>query len=65
MSSYADKPIVSMFDQLPTLSTEVQDVYGCLLNSGLCVIQPEMCMDLDIVKKAMGWYYRLVRAVFI
>ena len=38
---------------------------ACLITD--CVdsmIQPEMGMDLDVVKKAMGWYYRLVRAVF-
>ena len=29
------------------------------------MIQPEMGMDLEVVKKAMGWYYQLVRSVFI
>ena len=64
MSSAFDQPIVSVFDEIPTLSKESADVYGCLLNNGLCMIQPEIGMDLDVVKKAMGWYYCLVRAVF-
>ena len=54
-----------MFDDLPMLSYESQDVYGCLLNNGLCVIQPEIGMDLDVIKVAMGWSYHLERAVFI
>ena len=65
MSSAFDQPIVSVFDEIPTLSKESADVYGCLLNNGLCMIQPEIGMDLDVVKKAMGWYYCLVRAVLI
>ena len=66
MASY-DKSttFMSMFNELPSLSTESQDVYGCLLNNSLCVIQPEMAMDLDVVKNAMGWYHCLVRAVFL
>ena len=32
MSYAVDQPIVSMFDELPLLSTESQDMYGCLLN---------------------------------
>ena len=65
MQSYAPMVVGSMFNELPTLSSESQDVYGCLLNNGLCVIQPEMGMDLDVIKVAMGLYYQFVRAVFI
>ena len=66
MASYDQSTtVVSMFDELPMLTPESQDVYGCLLNNGLCAIQPEMCMDFDVIKKAMGWYYRVVRAVFL
>ena len=65
MQSYAPTVVSSIFDELPTLSSESQDVYSCLLSNGLCIIQPEMGMDVDVIKVAMGWYYRLVRAVFI
>ena len=65
MQSHAPTVVGSIFNELPTLSSESQDVYGCLLNNGLCVIQPEMGIDLDAIKVAMGWYYQLVRAVFI
>ena len=62
MASYAPT-VGSIFDELSTLSSASQDVYGCLLNNGLYVIQSGM--DLDVIKVAMGWYYRLVKAVFI
>ena len=65
MASYAPTVKGSIFGELPTLSPAAQDVYGCLLNNGLYVVQSEMGMDLDVVKNAMGWYYRLVQAVFI
>ena len=60
MASYAPTVEGSIFRELPTLSPAAQGVYGCLLNNGLYVIQPEMGMDLDVIKTAMGWYYRLV-----
>ena len=65
MASYAPTVEGPIFGELPTLSPAAQNVYGCLLNNGLYVVQPEMNMHIDVVKVAMGWYYRLVRAVFI
>ena len=65
MASYAPTVEGSIFGHLPTLSPAAQDVYSCLLNNGLYVVQPEMGMDLDVVKTAMGWYNRFVRVVFI
>ena len=61
MASYA--PNVegsSIFEELPSLSSSTLDVYGSLLNNGLCVFQPNMNMDLDLIKAVMGWYHRLV-----
>ena len=66
MASYA--PNIegsSIFKELPSLSSSALDVYGSLLNYGLYVFQPNMNMDLDLIKSVMGWYYRLVRAVYI
>ena len=60
MASYA--PNVqgsSIFKELPSLSSSTSDVYGSLLNNGQYVIQPNMNMDLDLIKSVMGWYYRL------
>ena len=65
MASYAPVVEESVFGELPTLSPAAQDVYGFLLNNGLYVVQPELNMHINVVKAAMGWYYRLVRAMFI
>ena len=54
-----------IFDELPSLSSSTSDVYGSLLNNGLYVFQPNMNMDLDVIKNVMGWYYRLVQAVYL
>ena len=56
---------ISIFDELPSLSSSTSDVYGSLLNNGLYVFQPNMNMDLDVIKNVMGWYYRLVRVVYL
>ena len=61
MASYAPVVEESVFGELVMLSPAAQDLYGCLLNNGLYVFQPECNMHIA----AMGWYYRLVRAVFI
>ena len=50
----------SIFDELTSLSSSTLDVYGSLLNNGLYVFQPNMNMDLYVIKNVMGWYYRLV-----
>ena len=66
MASYA--PNIegsSIFKELPTLDSSTSDVYGSLLNNGLYVFQPNLNMDLDVIKSVMGWYYHLVRAVYI
>ena len=66
MASYA--PNVegsSIFKELPSLSSSTSDVYGSLLNNGLYVFQPNINMDLDLIKAVMGWYYRLVRSVYL
>ena len=55
----------SIFKELPSLSPAAQDVYGCLLNNGFYVFQPKMNMHLDVIKAAMGWYFHLVRVVYI
>ena len=60
MASYAPNMKGSIFNELPSLSPTAQDVYGCLLNNGLYVFQPECNMHIDVVKAAMGWYFRLV-----
>ena len=65
MASYAPNMKGSIFNDLPSLSPTAQDVYGCLLNNGLYVFQPECNKHIDVVKAAMGWYFRLVRAVYI
>ena len=46
---------VSIFDELPTLSSSTSDVYGSLLNNRLYVFQPNMNMSLDVIKSVMGW----------
>ena len=56
---------ISIFDELPSLSSSTSDVYGSLLNNGLYVFQPNMNMDLDVIKNVMGWYYCLVWAVYL
>ena len=61
MASYA--PNVdgsSNFDELPDLTPSTLDVYGSLLNNGLYAFQPNMNMDLDVIKSVLGWYYCLV-----
>ena len=66
MASYA--PNIegsSVFDELPDLQSSTSDVYGSLLNNGLYAFQPNMNMDLDVIKSVMGWYYCLVRAVYL
>ena len=52
----SNTPVVeySVFGELPTLNPAAQDVYGCLLNNGLYVFQPECHMHIDIIKAAMG-----------
>ena len=65
MASYASTVVGSVFEELPTLSSASEDVCSCLLNNRLHIVQPHMGMDLEVIKAAMGWYYRLVRAVFI
>ena len=55
----------SIFEELPSLSSSTSDVYGSLLNNGLYVFQPNMNMDLDLIKAVMGWCYHLVWAVYI
>ena len=66
MASYAPKDEkTSIFDELPSLSSSTSDVYGSLLNNGLYVFQPNMNMDLDVIKNVMGWYYWLVQAVYL
>ena len=56
---------ISIFDELPSLSSSTSDVYGSLLNNGMYVFQPNMNMDLDLIKNMMGWYYHLVQAVYL
>ena len=52
-------------NDLPVLGSSTSDVYGSLLNNGLYVTQPNLNMDLDVIRSVMGWYYRLVWAVYI
>ena len=66
MVSYApDVEGSSIFKDLLVLGSSTSDVYGSLLNNGLYVFQLNLNMDLDVIKSVMGWYYRLVRAVYI
>ena len=65
MASYVPNVEGSIFDELPSLSPAAQDVYSCLLDNGFYVFQPEMNMSLDVITAAMGWYFRLVHAVYI
>ena len=66
MALYAPKEEgISIFDELPSLSSSTLNVYGSLLNNGLYVFQPNMNMDLDLIKNVMGWYYHLVQAVYL
>ena len=53
MASYVPKD-EKIFDELPSLSSSTLDVYGSLLNNGLYVFQPNMNMDLDLIKNVMG-----------
>ena len=66
MASYApNEEGTSIFNELPSLSSSTSDVYGSLLNNGLYVFQPNLNMYIDVIKAVMGWYFRLVRAVYI
>ena len=51
--------------ELPRLNPYAQDMYGCLLNNGMYVFQPNCKMDLQVVKAALGCYYQTVRSVYI
>ena len=51
--------------ELPRLNPYAQDVYGCLLNNGMYVFQPNCKMDLRVVNAALGCYYQTVRLVYI
>ena len=51
--------------ELPRLNPYAQDMYGCLLNNGMYVFQPNCKMDLRVVKAALGCYYQTVRLVYI
>ena len=56
MASYApEDEKTSIFNELPSLSSSTSDVYGSLLNNSLYVFQPNMNMDLDVIKNVMGW----------
>ena len=51
--------------ELPRLNPYAQDVYGCLLNNGMYVFQPNCKMDLTFVEAALGCYYQTVHLVYI
>ena len=51
--------------ELPRLNPYAQDVYGCLLNNGMDIFQPNCQMDLRVVKAALGCYYQTVHSVYI
>ena len=51
--------------ELPRLNPYAQDMYGCLLNNGMYIFQPNCKMDLRVVKAALGCYYQTVRSVHI
>ena len=51
--------------ELPRLNPYAQDVYGCLLNNGMYVFQPNCKMDLRVVKAALSCYYQTVHSVYI
>ena len=51
--------------ELPRLNPYAQDMYGCLLNNGMYVFQPNCKMDLRVVKAALGCYYQTVHSVYI
>ena len=51
--------------ELPRLNPYAQDVYGCLLNNGMYMFQPNCKIDLPLVKAAVGCYYPTVRSVYI
>ena len=40
--------------ELPRLSAYAQDVYGCLLNNGMYMFQPNCKMDLPLIKACTG-----------
>ena len=62
----SDKINFAVFgEELSRLSLYAQDVYGCLLNNGIRVFQPNCRMDVDIVKAALGCYYSIVHLVYI
>ena len=66
MASYApNEEGTSIFTELPSLSSSTSDVYGSLLNNRLYVFQPNLNMHIDVIKAVMGWYFQLVRAVYI
>ena len=51
--------------ELPRLNPHAQAVYGCLLNNGMYMFQPNCKMDLPLIKAALGCYYPTVRSVYI
>ena len=51
--------------ELPRLNPYAQDVYGCLLNNGIYVFQPNCKMDLRVVEAALCCYYPTVHSVYI
>ena len=51
--------------ELSRLNPYAQDVYGCLLNHGMYVFQPNCKMDLRVVRTALGCYYQIVHSVYI
>ena len=48
--------------ELPRLNPYAQDVYGCLLNNGMYVFQPNCKINIQV---ALGCYYQTVRLVYI
>ena len=51
--------------ELPRLSAYAQYVYGCLLNNGIYMFQPNCKIDLPLVKAALSCYYPTVQSVYI
>ena len=52
-------------EELPMLSPHAQDVYGCLLNNGLYVFQPNCKMDVKLIENVLGCYYGTVRSMYL
>ena len=66
MASYVPKDEkISIFDELPSLSSSTSDVYGSLLNNGLYVFQPKCLMEVDVVRYAMQCHFDQVRSVYV